>query len=115
MQAEASEVIAERSYTTAASSEVVLRIEIRRPRKVELGACWCDWKIVGEQIDVAASACGVDTLDALDAALWMVGSRLEILNQDLFEGQLRFLSGPTRSPLSLPVIRIDGDFRANYA
>jgi hypothetical protein len=53
------------------------------------------------------SIAGIDAIDAIDNAFWMVGTELAGLNESVFDGKLHWEGSDENARLGLPSIRGD--------
>jgi hypothetical protein len=96
-------VIATRRYfVELVSHRIELILTIERPFESQPGFFRCIYRLRGDEERTRYSE-GVDELDALISTLSLAGTDLQYLNQQKYEGKLRWEAGPADS--SLPTIR----------
>ena len=105
-------LIAERKYTIGENGEHALTIRLARPIQLGPGRYRCDFQFVGSCENHGGSVIGIDAINAIDSAFWMMGSKLAGLNESVFDSKLTWEAGVPERPLGLPVIK--GEKFRNY-
>ena len=60
------------------------------------------------------SVAGIDAIDAIDNAFWLIGTELTGLNESVFNGQLHWEAAAEDRPIGLPSINGDKVPFKNY-
>jgi hypothetical protein len=95
-----SELVGQRTYSINGSD--VLTLRIGRPVE-DHGNFRCDIQIV-EFENESIFTMGVDSVAALDNALWMAGTVIHRISEERFEGLLTWVGAEEGKPIGLPRI-----------
>lgn len=85
--------MASRTYAHATDPKKTLVVEIGQPRAHAEGDYYCTYRIVTSEREINHYAAGIDSVQALELAIQIVGVELDLINQTEFEGMLQTLEG----------------------
>lgn len=86
-------------------------VSVSRPYLLQPGFYRCEFHAKTRTRDWAAHTDGIDELDALISALCGLGSYVAIMNEQNYQGQLRWEGDPTGADLGLPTVEHHWPFR----
>jgi hypothetical protein len=98
-------LVGERQFYS--NNALVCSVKVYAPKRDESGYYRCDYEFVGQHSEYSGFAAGLDAIEALDNALWMVGTKLTGINEAVYDGKLRWEGAEPNRPIGLPVIRSD--------
>ena len=81
-----------------------LTVRFGKPFQDESGDYRCEFQFIGDCEHHSGFTQGVDAIDALDNAFWLVGTKLAGLSQSVYEGKLRWAGAQPDKPIGLPVM-----------
>ena len=98
------DLLAERRYTIGEDGEHALTVRLAKPVQLGPGDFRCDFQFAGRCENHGGWVGGIDAFNAIDSAFWMIGSKLALLNEQVFDNKLMWEAGTPEKPLGLPVI-----------
>jgi hypothetical protein len=88
------QVIAQRKIRTPDGGTLVLRMFLPQRFADNMPGhddCYCPIQIIGDGRDIVVRVAGVDSFQAIELALKAIGSHLEVLNHEEYQGKLEWL------------------------
>lgn len=99
---ELGQIIAARKIKTPIGTTLEVRMGIPRPYKMESGDSYCPVQIVGGSRDSVMKVGGVDSFQAIQLAMMIIGTNLAVLNSSEYDGKLEWLEA-NDSDLGFPL------------
>jgi hypothetical protein len=103
-------IASRRYYADPAADGLEIVVSIEQPFQDESGYFECGYRILGAENKIRYAA-GGDGIHALIMALAQAGSLLQYLNEQKYDGKLRWDGGPAES--SLPTVRDHWPFKTD--
>ncbi len=99
------DLLAEPKYTIGEDGEHAPTVRLARPVQLGPGRFRCDFQFAGRCENHGGRVVGIDAFAALDSAFWMIGSKLALLNEQVFDNKPMWEAGVPEKPLGLPVVK----------
>ena len=106
-------LIGERVFTVKEQG-IAFSVRFYKPVQDSVGDYRCEYEFLGQWEEYSGYTAGIDAIDALDNALWMVGTKLAGLNDTKYGGKLIWEGAEPNKPIGLPVIDVGKEFFKDY-